>query len=340
MSAVLPREASVVNLLAPERLELTSTPLAELGQDDIVCETLVTAISPGTEMAAYLGAPPLRDGVTFPRLLGYCNVARVLARGSDVRSIEVGDRILSFTSHRSHFVMRESDVLVRITSDVRSEDVVCAYLFHLGYNAVLRSDVRPGSRVLVIGMGALGLTSVAMASLAGATVTGLTDQPKPAGIAREFGASAVHGRAALSAELSDGRLSPADVVIVTTNSWADWDMALSAAGQRGTIAVLGFPGRGEPPPAGNPLDSRHFYVKQLRIEAVGASPERPDSRGFARFNQRDNLAYLVEQIERGTLKPGALVSGVYAAHDIRSAYEDLRSRKNSPITFLLRWSQN
>jgi threonine dehydrogenase-like Zn-dependent dehydrogenase len=340
MQSATPREAIVVNLVAPRQIELSPMPLIAPEAGDVLCETLMTAISPGTELAAYTGAPALRAGISYPRLLGYCNVARVLSVGSAVRDLGVGDRVLSFMSHRSHFVMPASSAQVRLPQDAKTEDAVCAYLFHLGYNAMLRSDVRAGSRVLVIGLGALGLTSIAMAALAGADVIGISDHPVPAGIARDFGASQVHSRAEFERLLDDPNYALADVVVATTNAWTDWDIALKAAAQRGTIAVLGFPGRGAEPPQLNPLDSRYFYTKQLRIEAVGLSPEKPDDRGFTRFNVKANLAFIVQRIIAGDLDPAALVSGVYAGAEIERAYQDLLARSSSPITYILRWSQD
>ena len=54
----------------------------------------MTAISPGTELAAYVGLPPLRDGPAYPRLQGYCNVGRVLTVGERVRHLVPGQRVL------------------------------------------------------------------------------------------------------------------------------------------------------------------------------------------------------------------------------------------------------
>jgi threonine dehydrogenase-like Zn-dependent dehydrogenase len=90
-------------------------------------------------------------------------------------------------------------------------------------------------------------------------------------------------------------------------------------------------------PTVNPLDSQHFYVKQLRVEAVGLSPERPDSRGFLRFNERDNLAFIASRISAGVLDPTPIISGSYPGRDIQRAYDDLVSRRESPVTYLLDW---
>ncbi|MBK6637169.1 MAG: hypothetical protein IPG34_05480 [Rhodocyclaceae bacterium] len=165
-----PISARVAILEAPRDLHFKEETLdpAAVGDGDVLAETIVSAISPGTELAAYTGAPPLRPGVVYPRLVGYCNVARVLACGKAVSSVAPGDRILTFSSHRSHFCIPATDVLAVLSDGITSEDAACAYLFHLGYDAVLKSDVRAGSEVIVIGLGVLGLATVALAALAGA----------------------------------------------------------------------------------------------------------------------------------------------------------------------------
>lgn len=332
------REAKVVCLHAPGRVELCSEPLKEVGDDELLCETLISAISPGTEIAAYEGLPPLRPNVTYPRLLGYCNVARVISVGKRVTSHEPGDRVLTFMSHRSAFVIKETEIVYKlhVGEDVRK--IVCTYLFHLGYNAILRSGVRAGTRVVVIGLGALGLTTVAVAALAGAKVFAISDQEHPTAIALKFGAETVFSRRDL--HLLADRLGSdlADVVVTTTNSWKDWTTALQMAGKFGVIAVLGFPGRGVGAPTINPLDSQYFYARQLRIEAVGVSPERSDDRGHCRFNERSNIEYLASQISNDRLDSSLLVSGEFDATEIQTAYLGLLKREGSPITYLLRWA--
>ena len=191
--------------------------------------------------------------------------------------------------------------------------------------------------MLVVGLGALGLTTVAMAVAAGADVYALSDQAEPSRIAAEMGARWVSTRAdegALKSVLAPG----ADVVITTVNGWSDWEAALRLVGQNGTIGCLGFPGRGQGAPEANPLDSQYFYDKQLRIEAMGASPECDDSRHFLRFNERANIAWLARMIGDGRLDPAQIVSGRYRGQDIAHAYRDLIARKDSALTYLLDWA--
>jgi threonine dehydrogenase-like Zn-dependent dehydrogenase len=278
----------------------------------ILCETLFSVISPGTEVAAYTGAPPLRLGNGYPRLVGYCNVARVIKVGEDVSSVSVGDRVLNGSCHCSHFLIPESDVFAIVPDNVTSRQAACAYLYHLGYDAVLKSGLNYGDSVVVLGLGVLGLASVAMSSRAGANVYAVSDYSVPTQIAKKFGAKQIFDRENfldLERILGD-RL--ANVVISTSNSWLDWDLALQIAGRNSFIAVLGFPGRGLSSPKNNPLNSQYFYAKQLNIQAVGHAPIENDTRQFLKFNQKDNLSFILSEIEAGYLNPDLLISGVFS----------------------------
>lgn len=306
---------------------------------NVICETLVSAISPGTEVAAYCGAKPLRPGVMYPRLVGYCNVAKVIHCGDDVTNIKVGDRVLTFSSHRSHFSIDANEVLAVLSDSIKNEDAVCAYLYHLGYDAILKSNVKLGSPVVVIGMGVLGLGAVAMASAAGANVVAISDHKIPAKIASNFGASAVFGRNDIKQLFAYLGERLADVVITTSGKWEDWGLALKAAGTKGYISVLGFPGRQEEEIPFNPLDSQYFYTKQLHIESVGLSPEMNDSRNFLKFNERNNLKFILDLIENEKLRPSELISGTFLWDELETAYQALIDRKESPITYILSWKK-
>ena len=100
---------------------------------------------------------------------------------------------------------------------------------------------------------------------------------------------------------------------------------------------MGFPGRGTDDVPFNPLDSRFFYDKQLQIHAVGISPENNDSRGFLKFNEKDNLNFILKEIARKNIDPNLIISGEKSWKDLNYVYETLLSRKGSPLTFVLNW---
>ena len=331
-------EAKVFYLNAPFELRVKTERIdAGVGEKHVVCETLATVISPGTELAAYQGLPPLRPGKTYPRVLGYCNVARVLQCGSAVSAVVAGDRVLSFASHRSHFVVSEDRILALLPDSITNRAGASAYLYHLGYDAILKGHVKYGMPMVVLGLGAIGLATVAVAANAGATVHAVSNQRYLRDLSRQFGACAAYDRDQLHRLKSalDERL--ADLVITTSSDWTDWQHALALAGRNGQINVLGFPGRGSGEVVDNPLASRYFYDKQLTIKAVGMSPEQDDSRHNLRYNEKANLRFLLDEIAAGALTPDALISDELSWDRLDEAYQALLSRQREHVTFSLHW---
>ena len=236
-------------LMAPGKLavERVCHDLSALGPTDIAIVAEYSAVSPGTEIAAWRGDPPLRPGNPYPRLVGYCHVGRVVATGNAVSTPRVGDRVLTHTAHCSVAVLPADGALAVLDEQLAGSAAALAYLFHLGYAAILRANVRPGQCVAIVGLGAIGLASVAVAALSGADVVVSARQA-----ALDQAAAVGAHRCARSHETPSQIKSMAgrsgiDAVITTSNRWADWWLALDLVRKGGTVAVLGFPGRGEPP---------------------------------------------------------------------------------------------
>lgn len=326
----MPNQSQVALLTGPKQLKFETRDLVvdPLPTNNLLAETLVTAISPGTETAAWLGLPPLRPGPIYPRLVGYCNVARVLRCGEGCRKIKPGDRILSFSCHCSGFVLPESEVLAVLPPDLSADHAVLAYLFHLGYSTVLAAAQPPGASAVVLGLGVLGLTSCAMAQLAGWQVAAVTDQ------------APVLTLPGIDFHRRDDPPAPASaqVVIVTSGSWSDWDLALRLAAVRAEIVVLGFPGRETSSIPFNPLRPEDFYQRQLRISAAGLCPEYSDSRGFCHFNERSNIARIFDWFRNGRLDPALLKAPRRPVSQLPDLYNSLCSNERTVHTYLLDWN--
>ncbi len=336
-------KSKIIKLIKPFKIEFENMELdkLQLKKGEILCETIYSAISPGTEISAYCGHPPLKPGNTYPRLVGYCNVAEVIETGPGKSVYEIGQKIYTFTSHRSHFITNEKDVLSVLPKNISPLEASCAYLFHLGYNAVLNTNVRYGSNVLVIGLGAIGLASIQMASNAGANVYALSDQSNSKSIAEKYGAIQVFQRKKINTLIKTDRNQFFDSVILTSSSWKDWLISLKLAAMRSQIGILGFPGRNSPIPDFNPLDSQYFYSKQLSLKAVGLSPEINDNQNNLKFNERDNMKFILSEIESGSINPNRIISEVVHYKKVESAYQNLinRNEEFSPITYVLKWKK-
>lgn len=320
-------------LTGPRALECRSEDLPhEPVAGHFAATTLYTAVSPGTELAAFRGDPPLRPMKVYPRLVGYCNVARVVVCGEGVANLQPGDLVLSGQSHRSHFHAPARDIWMKIPPDTDLVAASTTYLFHLGYAALLRGDYTPGHRVAVVGLGPLGLMTTALLGAFGSPCDVYSDQESARACALRFGARAAYAKEAAP---DDGN---ADLVVSTSNRWPDWELSLKLARPGGTVVVLGFPGRGQPPPTFNPLDSRYLYDRQLTIRAAGYVPDAEVSAQDIRFTLKRNCAYLGEMIRAGRLPGRACVSEVARWDRLAELYARMCDSRGAFVTAVLDWT--
>lgn len=297
--------------------------LGAIGEREIAARTLFTAVSTGTELAAYRGDPPLRPTpFPYPRLVGYCNVAEVIAVGEHATGYRPGDVILSGQSHRSAYVCDAGSVFLALPPQADPAAASIAYLMQLGYVALQSAGAQKGQRVAVIGLGVLGLATVACARMMGLDVSAVSNQQASLDIARQWGARAV---------AKDDAISPGamDCVVLTSNLWQDWLLSLKTVNISGTIATLGFPGRGQALPDFNPLDSQWLYDKRLTIKATGP-PASADQ-------LRRNLVYLINQMAAGALHANKLISKTIRWQDLPTLYAELAANRGKLLTAVLKW---
>ena len=325
------------------RLEQEEIDSRQLGPNELICETLYSAVSPGTELAAYWGLPPLRPTAkVYPRFLGYMNVARVMHAGDDVAtSLPTGVLVYTHAAHRDTLKISADRVVAVLPQGLEPRLASPAYLYRLAWNALRRGRFRSDHTVSVIGLGAIGLAAVQLAHNFVADCHAISGHETALEIAKKAGATPMSRANAIARHLDDtarsGGLS--DITVTTTNSWDDWQLALSLTRFNGSICVLGFPGRGEPKPDENPLGSKFFYDRQLNISASGFGPEKPGTGEEDAAVLKADTAQILEWIRDRALKPEMLIGETIRAADFPGACEQMAKRRSHPGTIVLDWTE-
>lgn len=307
----------------------------------VFAKTLFSAISTGTELAAWTGKPPLRPSVAYPRLVGYCNVAQVQAVGSTVNDLVEGDVILTHQSHRSSFFCSRQEVLLKAKdiNQTSQKRLAITYLYHLGYSALLEGGYRPGFEVAVIGFGALGFASAGLVSAYGGTPKIFSGRNNTNALAKHIPFAQCFNKVQSRIPYpSDAGLDGADLVINTSDSWADYELSLNAVRRGGTVVLLGFPGRGVGLPAFNPLDSKYIYDKAITIRQVGHVSDLDVPPLDIRFTLKRNLAHIYSLLESGRLDPTPLLKTSYAWNNLQDAYQFLETRPEDTLSAILDWT--
>jgi threonine dehydrogenase-like Zn-dependent dehydrogenase len=314
-------------------LELKEEPidLSSLDRNEIAGETVYSCVSPGTELAAYQGLPFLRPEVKYPRVVGYCNIARVIATGKNTNSIRQGDYILNFASHRKYFKCRQDDVIAVIDGHSDLKKSVTVYLYHLAYMAILESGARPGMNVGIVGTGTLGYCAAVMSSQFGFLTSVFTNQEY---LKEDFKKKNI---GVYNKTTADSLYNRFDTIINTSNSWEDWFLSMNLLRKKGVMVNLGFPGRGLSMPETNPLDSRFFYEKQLTLKTAGYVYEGDIDAADIRFNLKRNIQFLLQMVNENKIDPYEIISKEVNWKDLEELYRFLLERDSKKFTGIVNW---
>lgn len=333
-------QSKIIELIGPHKIQIREEDIcdSDLDECEIIGKTICTAVSPGTEVAAYRGDPPLRPMKVYPRLVGYCNIGRVLVVGSKVKKVKKGDLVLTFQSHRTNYKCKESDILVVLPENSNEHEFVLLYLFHLGYTALLRAGFIPGHTVAVVGLGTLGVATYFLAEAMAARVYGFSDHCSS--LVRNHSLlkwNVFSKNKAMDVFRSESTISGFDIVVSTSNDWADWEIALKLARKGGVVSVLGFPGRNCPIPDKNPLASQYFYDKQLTITSCGYVSDLECEPLDIRFTLKRNLEYLMSLVIAKKLPALVLASKIDNWKNIENVYASYVNRTETLLSTILRW---
>ena len=164
--------------VAPRRVEVTEVDIADPAPGEVLVRTSHSGISSGTEMLAYRGEldatvaldetiPSLGGTFAYPFRYGY-SCAGVVEAGNG--AVPEGTPVFAFHPHQGRFVARAADVV-----PLGSVPPRLATLFPLVETALqvsLDAGAVLGQRVVVVGLGAVGLLTGALLKRAGARVLG------------------------------------------------------------------------------------------------------------------------------------------------------------------------
>ena len=153
------------------KIEIREIPLPALKEDEVLVETICSAISAGTEMLVYRGQfPPLKDAydavsseLKYPLTYGYACVGRVVEIGRGVNSEWENQLVFSFQPHASHCITKTNHLFL-IPRPLSLETACFLPNMETAVNLVLDGAPTLGERVLVLGQGVVGLLTAALLS--------------------------------------------------------------------------------------------------------------------------------------------------------------------------------
>jgi len=185
------------------KFEIIEVPLREMGPRDMLVETLVTAISPGTERWILFGK---HLGTKFPCIPGYQRIGIVKKCGEEVKAFKVGDIVYGggyeggysniVPMWGAHIGLSVNDWTAYrfLSSSLPDQFELEALSYGIVASVATRGirfcNVKEGEKILVIGAGFIGICAAQLALRKGAKPVLLEKDPERVEFAKKLGFNA------------------------------------------------------------------------------------------------------------------------------------------------------
>jgi len=346
------------------RLRVAEAPAPGVDSGAVLVASRVSLISAGTERqllefarASLVGKavarPDLvrrvlrntrREGVraTFEKIfakldtpipLGYSLAGRALEIGRGVEGLCVGDRIAcagAGLANHAEVNLIPKNLIVPIPDEVDDDDAAFVTLGAIALQGVRLAAPTLGERVLVMGLGLIGLLAVQLLKANGCRVLAFDPNDARAALARDLGAdSAVSERLSETVQAFTGGHG-ADAVILTAASKSSDPINVAAECSRlkGRIVVVGL--------VGMTIDREPFYRRELDLKlSFSYGPGRGDPSyelqgqdyplAYVRWTEQRNMEAFLALVAEGKVRLKPLVTHRFAIDEAENAYGLLES---------------
>ena len=262
-----------------------------------------------------------------PIPLGYCNVG-VVVEADSPSGYHQGDRIISNGAH-AEIVAVPENLTARIPDNVTDEQAVFTVVGAIGLQGVRLLQPTLGERVVVSGLGLIGLLAVQILRANGCQVLGIDFDPRKLQLARQFGAQTVDlsaGEDPVAAAMHWTNGVGVDAVLITASAKTD-ELIHQVAGmcrKRGRIVLVGVVGLN--------LQRADFYEKELSFQvscSYGPGRYEPEFEqkgldypiGFVRWTEQRNFQAVLELVADGRIDVAPLITHRFEFDNALSAYQ-------------------
>ena len=286
----------------------------------------------------------VRARLNQPAGLGYSAAGVVLATGSRVRGVSVGDRVaIGGGDYAIHAEIDRvpANLCVSLPDTVAFEEGAFATVGAISMHGVRQAEAVLGERVAVIGLGLVGQLAGLLLRAAGCTVVGIDLDSNVLHSAEEVGAVDVGVlRSDIDGDRIPRNVGECDAVLLTaaTPSSDPISLAASLCRDRGRVVVVGDVGL-EVPRA--PYYDKEIDLRLSRSYGPGRYDREYEERGldypigYVRWTERRNMKTFVRLVASGQVPVSRLIKERVPIDDASSAYERLVSDKSSPLGVII-----
>ena len=270
-----------------------------------------------------------------PIPLGYSLAGRIIEVGSNVSSLNIGDRVAcggaGYANH-SEINYVPKNLMVKIPDEVDDIDACFVTVGAIALQGVRQAEPKLGDRVAVMGLGLLGQLTVQLLKANGCKVIGSDIDPEKMALAKRLGCDEVCHAGELiksAGEFSNGYGVDSVIITASTSSNQPIFDAGDIARMRAKVVIVGM--------VGMDIPRNVYYKKELEVKlSMAYGPGRYDPNyeekgidypyDLVRWTEQRNFEAFLGLIAEGKVRPKELLTHEFDFNDAMQAYDLLEGK--------------
>jgi threonine dehydrogenase-like Zn-dependent dehydrogenase len=333
-------------ITGPEVITVFDEPVPQPGPGEVQVKVTHTAISPGSNVYAFRHA--MSGIATGPQTDNrqdcvYMGSGIVTALGDGVAGLAVGDTVALSGNGHAEYAVLPANRAYRLPTGVDPRDASLSYLAGWAVSALHLGRYAVAENVVVVGLGLVGASAALVADMAGARVVGIDVDPARRAAAESLGLGLV-------AAPNDERIREfvgergVDLILETSGVWPGFRTAFELARDYSRIVLMGIY---RELPASETAVGLHqmlysfpskLHYQKIEIIGAGYDPETALPGANYTFTRDSNYCYLLEQMGRGKLAIGKLVSDVFRPDEVQSVFERFVAGDKTLVGTVFDWT--
>lgn len=270
-----------------------------------------------------------------PIPLGYSNVGKVISVGDNVESFKIGDRVASNGSH-AEYVCVPKNLVVKIPDNVSDDEASFTVVGSIALQGIRLVKPTFGEKVVVIGLGLIGLITAQLLKANGCQVIGYDYDIDKISVAKKIGIDAVipkDNSDQISYVNHKTNNVGADAVIITASNESNEIISQSAkmSRKRGRIVLIGV--------VGLDISRSDFFEKELTFQvSCSYGPGRYDDNyeqkgndyplAFVRWTEKRNFEAILQAISSKALDLEPLITRRLPIDEYFKVYDKISNDKS------------
>jgi L-iditol 2-dehydrogenase len=309
----MPDTMQAWRIYAPGDIRFETVPIPQPGPGEALLRVEL-ATTCGTDLKIYKRG---HARMQFPAGFGHEVVGEIVAKGSDMSHVNVGDRVVTATLGAfAEYVLvpppMSQQEMPLVPDGVPPEVAALTEPFACAYHGHVESNIQVGDVVAVLGCGPIGLMFVRLAAMSGADVIacdyieGRLEAARRVGAWRTVNFGQVDDPVKAVRALTD-RGAGVDVAIEAVGIPKAWEQALPMIRRGGLVTFFGGCEKGTTVT----LDTEFIHYEEARMQ------------GIFNYHHPDHFLKAFKLIQRGALDPAVFVTDHAPLADTEKVFKRL-----------------